>query len=94
MTKRYVDQQIALSATFQNDSLVNTDPTEVTFTYRMGRDGTDTDVTPTNPSVGKYTATFTPDKSGQLYGFFKGTGALIKTIPVNVPIHPKQLPVG
>lgn len=94
MTKRYVNSEIALSATFRNSAGVAADPTAVTFTYRIGRDGPDVSVTPTNPSTGVYTATFTPEYPGQLYGTFAGTGALVKTIPVNVPIYPDQLPVG
>lgn len=95
MTKRFVDEQITISRTFKNDAGVATDPTAVTFTYRIGPDSEDeATVTPTNPSTGVYQVQITPDKSGNLYGFFKGTGALIKTIPVHVPIYPKQLPVG
>ena len=94
MTKRHVDSEISLSETFKNDAGVETDPTTVTFTYRIGRDGEDQDVTPVKSGTSTYTATFTPEKAGQLYGFFKGTGALVKTIPVNIPIFPKQIPWG
>lgn len=91
MTKRYVDEQITLVGEFRNSAGESTDPTTVTFTYRIGPDGADTDLTPANPATGQYTATVTPDKPGVLYGTFKGTGALVKTIPVQVPIHPKQV---
>ena len=94
MTKRYAEEEISLAETFRNSAGVETDPTAVTFTYRIGRDGTDNDVTPVKSGTSTYTATFTPEKSGPLYGFFKGTGNLVKTIPVHVPIFPKQLPVG
>lgn len=89
MTKRYVDSEITMTGTFINADGDATDPTAVTFSYRIGRDGTDTAVTPANTATGVYTATFTPEKSGNVYGTFKGTGALIKTIPVHVPIFPK-----
>lgn len=94
MTKRYEDSEIVLEGTFRNSSGTLTNPTAVTFTYRMGRDGTDQTVTPTNPSTGLYRATFTPETDGILYGVFEGTGALVKTIPVQCPIYPKQFPVG
>lgn len=94
MTKRHVDDEITLSATFRNSAGTATDPTAVTFTYRVGRNGTDNSVTPVNTATGVYTATFAPETSGPLYGVFKGTGALIKTIPVTAKIHPNQLPVG
>lgn len=94
MTKRYVDSEIVLDGRFTNASGTLTNPTDVTFTYRMGRDGTDYSVTPTNPSTGIWRATFTPEFPGMLYGFFQGTGALVKTVPVQCPIYPSQLPVG
>jgi len=93
MSKRYVDEQITITETFRNSAGEATDPTTVTFTYRIGPDCTDTDVTPTKTDTGVYQAQITPDKSGNLYGFFTGTGALIKTIPVQVPIYPKQVSV-
>lgn len=94
MTKRYVDSEIVLDGTFRNAAGTLADPTAVTFTYRIGRDGCDVSVTPTNPSTGLWRATFTPEYAGPLYGFFQGTGALVKTVPVQCPIYPSQLPVG
>lgn len=94
MTKRYVDSEIVLDGTFRNSSGTLTNPTAVTFTYRMGKDGADVSVTPTNPSTGVWRATFTPEYPGMLYGVFEGTGALVKTVPVQCPIYPSQLPVG
>lgn len=92
--KRYVDSEITLEGRFTNSSGTLTDPTDVSFTYRMGRDGCDVDVTPTSSSTGVWTATFTPENPGMLYGVFEGTGTLIKTVPVQCPIYPNQLPVG
>lgn len=94
MTKRYVDEQITISRTFTDSNGDASDPTAVTFTYRIEPDGTDASATPTNPSTGVYQVQITPDRAGNLYGYFKGTGAVIKTIPVHVPIHPKQLPTA
>lgn len=94
MTKRYVDSEIILEGTFRNSSGTLANPTTVTFTYRMGRDGIDNSVTPTNPSTGLYRATFTPEIAGMLYGVFEGTGTLVKAVPVQCPIYPNQLPVG
>lgn len=94
MTKRHVDEAITITGTFRNDAGVATDPTAVTFTYRVKPHKADTDVTPTKTGVGVYEVTITPTEPGNLYGFFKGTGALVKTIPVQVPIFPKQGSVG
>jgi hypothetical protein len=94
MTKRYADSEIILEGTFRNSSGTLTNPTAVTFTYRIGRDGRDIAVTPTNPSAGLYRATFTPENAGMLYGVFEGSGTLVKTVPVQCPVFPNQLPVG
>lgn len=94
MTKRYVDSEIVLDGTFRNSAGTLTNPTAVTFKYRVGKDGTEYSVTPTNPSTGLWRATFTPEFAGPLYGYFQGTGALVKTIPVTAMIHPKTVPVG
>lgn len=94
MTKRYADEQITISRTFRNDDGTATDPTDVTFTYRMERDGADQSATPTKTGTGQYQVQITPEKDGNLFGYFQGTGALVKTIPVHIPIFPKQVPVG
>lgn len=94
MTKSYVGDEITLTGTFKNSSGVPTDPTTVSFSYRIDRDGTDNSVTPVNASTGVYTATFTPDKPGQLHGYFTGTGTLVKNVIVNRSIFPREEPWG
>jgi len=94
MTKRHAGSEISLAVTFKDDSGTEVDPGAVAFTYRIGRDGVDTSVTPVKSGTSTYTATFTPTQSGPLYGVFEGSGNLVKAIPVEIRIHPKQLPVG
>lgn len=91
MTKRHVDDELTIDGTFRDSSGTLTDPTTVVFTWRIEPDGEDTTTTTTNVSTGLYRATVTPDKAGKLYGTFVGTGALVKNIPVEVPVHPKQV---
>ena len=89
--KRYVGDQITLTGAFTNANGAATDPTSVTFVYRVGRDGTDTTLEPTNPAVGSYQVQVTPDRPGNLYGYFLGSGSLVKSVPVSALIHPRQV---
>lgn len=94
MVKTFANSSVTLTATFKNSAGTLTDPTAVTFDYAIGTRGEQISVTPVNTSTGVYTATFTPDRSGIVYGVFKGTGALVKAIPVQISIYPDQFPVG
>lgn len=94
MTKRYAETQITITETFRDSAGDPVDPTTVTFTYRIGRDGEDKEATPTAGATGVYSVTITPECDGNLYGTFKGIGAHVETIPVHVPIYPKDGIVG
>lgn len=94
MTKRHAGDAITITATFTNEDGDAADPSVVTFAWRMGRDGAERQETPVSPSVGHYTVQVTPEQSGNLYGCFRGYGAIAKTIPVHVPVFPARTPAG
>lgn len=64
-----------LSTTVTNNGTL-TDASAITFKWKIGRNGTETVLTPTRASLGTYYVTITPDNSGNLYCRWDTDGAL------------------
>ena len=89
MTKHYAGSKITVATTITNAG-VRTDPSTVTFTWRMNHNGSDNTATVTNTSTGVYEADVIPDKPGILYGKWGTTGSPLIFKAVRIPIHNAQ----
>lgn len=89
MTKHYVDKKLTVAVSITNAGTL-TDPTSVSFKYRINRDGTETTASVTNTATGVYEADITPTEPGILYGTWETTGTPTVTIPVVHRIYDKH----
>lgn len=89
MAKYYAGTKITVSTSITNNGTL-TDPTTVTFKWRINRDGEENTATVTNSSTGVYTTDITPEDPGVLYGKWETTGTPTVTKAVRIVIHDAQ----
>jgi hypothetical protein len=73
----YIGNVIRLTAEFENESGVATDPTTVILQIKKPDDVNEDNITPSNPAVGTYHYDYIPLTSGRYFYKFVGTGGIM-----------------